>query len=108
MRPGKRGGGFCMAIGDGASRILMNYDRSFDSVQTLAHELGHAYHNFNLASRPPLLRPTPMALAETAFVRVSRIRLMNLADEGDKRAERLLRLLEHPEKTLNSVLLVVP
>jgi putative hemolysin len=48
-----------------------------------------------------------MALSETAFVRVSRIRLMNLAEEGDKRAERLLRLLEHPEQTLNSVLLVL-
>jgi len=48
-----------------------------------------------------------MALAETAFVRISRIRLMNLSEEGDKRADRLLRLLEHPEKTLNSVLLVL-
>jgi oligoendopeptidase F len=67
-RPGKRGGGFCMGIGDGASRILMNFDGSFDSAQTLAHELGHAYHNANLASRPPLLRPTPMALAETASI----------------------------------------
>ena len=35
----------------------------------------------------------------------SRIRLLNLAEEGDKRAERVLRLLEHPEQTLNSVLL---
>lgn len=67
-RPGKRGGGFCMSIGDGASRILMNFDGSFDSAQTLAHELGHAYHNLNLASRSPLLRPTPMALAETASI----------------------------------------
>ena len=67
-RPGKRGGGFCMSIGGGASRILMNFDGSFDSAQTLAHELGHAYHNLNLAGRPPLLRPTPMALAETASI----------------------------------------
>lgn len=67
-RPGKRGGGFCMGIGNGASRILMNFDGSFDSAQTLAHELGHAYHNLNLASRPALLRPTPMALAETASI----------------------------------------
>ena len=29
-----------------------------------------------------------LALAETAFVRVSRIRLLALAEEGDKRAER--------------------
>ena len=48
-----------------------------------------------------------LALAETAFVRASRIRMLNLAEEGDKRAERILRLLEHPEQTLNSVLLVL-
>ena len=48
-----------------------------------------------------------LALAETAFVHTSRIRLMNLADDGDKRAERLLRLLDRPEQTLNSVLLLV-
>jgi magnesium and cobalt exporter, CNNM family len=48
-----------------------------------------------------------LALSETAFVRVSRIRLMTLVDEGDRRAERLLRLVEHPEQTLNSVLLVL-
>jgi oligoendopeptidase F len=76
-RPGKRGGGFCMGIGDGASRILMNFDGSFDSVQTLAHELGHAYHNLNLASRSPLLRPTPMALAETASIFCETIMVQN-------------------------------
>jgi len=48
-----------------------------------------------------------LALAETAFVRVSRIRLLALADEGDKRAKRVLRLLDRPERTLNSVLLLV-
>jgi putative hemolysin len=48
-----------------------------------------------------------MALAETAFTRVSRIRLLALEEEGDKRARRVLRLLEHPERTLNSILLLV-
>ena len=48
-----------------------------------------------------------LALSETAFVRASRIRLLNLAEEGDKRAERVVRLLEHPEQTLNSVLLML-
>jgi oligoendopeptidase F len=67
-RAGKRGGAFCMPIGGGKSRVLLNFDGSFDSVQTLAHELGHAYHNSTLAERPPLLRSTPMALAETASI----------------------------------------
>jgi len=35
-------------------------------VTTVAHELGHAYHNLNLADRTPYQRRTPMALAETA------------------------------------------
>jgi oligoendopeptidase F len=67
-RSAKRGGAFCMPLGDGSSRVLLNFDGSFDSVQTLAHELGHAYHNTNLADRPPLQRSTPMALAETASI----------------------------------------
>jgi CBS domain containing-hemolysin-like protein len=48
-----------------------------------------------------------MAMSETAFTRVSRIRLLALEEEGDKRARRVLRLLEHPEITLNSILLLV-
>ena len=40
-----------------------------------------------------------LALSETAFVRASRIRLLNLTEEGDRRAERVLRLLERPEQT---------
>ncbi|MBN1582034.1 MAG: oligoendopeptidase F, partial [Anaerolineae bacterium] len=35
---------------------------------TLAHELGHAYHNLNLTPRTMLQRRTPMALAETASI----------------------------------------
>jgi oligoendopeptidase F len=67
-RTGKVGGAFCLPVGAGRSRILMNFDGSIDSVHTLAHELGHAYHNRNLADRTPLQRSTPMALAETASI----------------------------------------
>ena len=67
-RDGKRGGGFCMPMVGDQSRILVNYDPSFDGVSTLAHEIGHAYHNLQLSKRPPLLRgrATPSTLAETA------------------------------------------
>lgn len=67
-RPGKVGGAFCMPVRDEESRVLLSYDGSFNSVQTLAHELGHAYHNTQLGRRPWLLRSTPMALAETASI----------------------------------------
>lgn len=65
-RDGKSGGGFCMGLRDEESRILVNFDANFTSVGTLAHELGHAYHNVNLAKRTPLQKQTPMTLAETA------------------------------------------
>jgi pepF/M3 family oligoendopeptidase len=69
QREGKRGGGFCMEIqGVKESRILCNYDGSFDGVSTLAHELGHAYHNecAYQANKTVLQQITPMTLAETA------------------------------------------
>jgi pepF/M3 family oligoendopeptidase len=67
-RPGKRDGAFCMPLRRDESRILANYMPSYDAVATLAHELGHGYHNFNLAGRTALQRETPMTLAETASI----------------------------------------
>jgi pepF/M3 family oligoendopeptidase len=65
-RPDKQGGAFCMGLRGDESRILVNYTPSYDGVSTLAHELGHAYHNLNEAGLTPLQRQTPMTLAETA------------------------------------------
>ena len=36
--------------------MLLNFAGTFDSVSTLAHELGHAYHNATMAERTPLQR----------------------------------------------------
>jgi pepF/M3 family oligoendopeptidase len=65
-RPGKVGGAYCMRFVDDQSRILANYSSSYDGVSTLAHELGHAYHNLTQEGLSPLQRQTPMILAETA------------------------------------------
>ncbi len=69
QREGKRGGAFCMGI-DGVkeSRVLCNFDGSFDQVSTVAHELGHGFHNdcAYAAGKTELQQLTPMTLAETA------------------------------------------
>ncbi|HSH02582.1 MAG TPA: M3 family metallopeptidase [Anaerolineae bacterium] len=65
-RSGKRDGAFCLPMGRSDSRIMANYKSNFSSVGTLAHELGHAYHNLNLAERSYWQRQVPMTLAETA------------------------------------------
>jgi pepF/M3 family oligoendopeptidase len=68
-RNGKRGGAFCMDIpGVEESRVLCNFDGSLDQVSTVAHELGHAFHNECLAGKTMLQRTTPMTLAETASI----------------------------------------
>ena len=67
-RPGKRGGAFCAPFVDGRSLVLLNWSGSADSMQTTAHELGHAYHNTTLVDRTALQRQLPMALAETASI----------------------------------------
>ena len=66
-RPGKRQGGFCTGFPTKKqSRIFMTFTESADSMSTLAHELGHAYHSYVLRDQPYCLRHYPMNLAETA------------------------------------------
>ncbi len=50
------------------SRILSNFDGSFNALSTLAHELGHAYHDSVVLAQSNLLRSYPMTLAETASI----------------------------------------
>lgn len=66
-REGKSGGAFCAEVhAIGESRILTNFDGTFSSVVTLAHELGHAFHNQCILPHRPLNRQYSMPLAETA------------------------------------------
>ena len=66
---GKVGGAFCANIRSiGQSRILANFNGSFNDVRTIAHELGHAYHGFCLRNVPFLNSHYPMPLAETASI----------------------------------------
>ena len=57
-----------MPMGDGDSRVLLNFSGSVDAIMTLAHELGHAYHNSTMVGRTPMQRGTPSSLAETASI----------------------------------------
>lgn len=67
-RNGKRDGAFCMWVRNGDSRILSNFKPAYGGMNTLAHELGHAYHNLVKAERTYIQRDTPMTLAETASI----------------------------------------
>jgi oligoendopeptidase F len=87
-RTGKQGGAFCMPFVDDRSLILLNWNGSIDSAQTTAHELGHAYHNTQLAHRTSIQRRLPMALAETASIFCETL----VVEEGLQRLQGLDRL----------------
>lgn len=87
-RDGKRGGAFCMWAQGDESRILTNFQESYGGMSTLAHELGHAYHNWCLAGRTSLQRQTPMTLAETAST-FCQVIVRNAALEGATAEEQL-------------------
>ena len=66
-REGKEGGAFCEGVHAlKMSYVLTNFDGSYSDVSTLAHELGHAYHDSRLNDVSALLCDIPMPLAETA------------------------------------------
>lgn len=67
-RAGKVNRAYCLPLQRDESRIFVNFQPSFNGVGTLAHELGHGYHNLNLVNRTPLQKETPLTLAETASI----------------------------------------
>jgi pepF/M3 family oligoendopeptidase len=69
IRPGKIGGAYCTDFPLAKeSRILCNFDGSFDAALTLAHETGHAWHHELIKGLPRSLSRYPMTLAETASI----------------------------------------
>ena len=95
-RQGKRAGAFCMRVpGVKESRILLNFEGNLDWVFTLAHELGHGFHNhcFFEAGRTVLQTRNPMTLAETASIMCETI-VTNAAIKMAKDEDEELLILE--------------
>ena len=93
-RDGKRGGAFCAGVPSlGESRILTNFDGMFTDVVTLAHELGHAFHNLCIKSHRPLNQDYSMPLAETAST-FNECVVMNAAIKAASGKEEKLALIE--------------
>ena len=93
-RSGKRGGAFCSNVRSiGESRILTNYDGMFTDVVTLAHELGHAFHNQCVRDHRPLNQGYSMPVAETAST-FNECVVMNAAIAAAQTKEEKIALIE--------------
>ncbi len=66
-RNGKEGGAFDQGIPFiKESRVMTNFDGSFGSIDTLAHELGHSFHDRQVQDNRILNMDYPMQVAESA------------------------------------------
>ena len=93
-RDGKAGGAFCADVNCiGQSRILTNFDGQFGDVLTLAHELGHAFHNVCIRTHRPLNHDYSMPVAETAST-FNECVVMAAAISGAADKEEKLALIE--------------
>ena len=89
-RDGKAGGAFCSGVESlGESRILTNFDGMFGDVVTLAHELGHAFHNQCIRDHRPLNHGYSMPLAETASTFNECIVMASAIDKAADKDEKI-------------------
>ncbi|WP_429100307.1 M3 family oligoendopeptidase [Aeromonas veronii] len=67
--PNRRTGAYCTKFAEPVEpRVFVTYAGTMDNVITLAHELGHAWHNWVIRDLPMSQRSYPMTLAETASI----------------------------------------
>lgn len=92
-RPGKRAGGFCTSFPlSGQSRIFTTFSGTPDNLSTIAHELGHAFHQSVVQELPYWAQRYPMSLAETASTFAERIVTDAALEQASSREERLALL----------------
>ena len=93
-REGKVGGAFCAGLdSEKEFRILTNFDGSMSDIVTLAHELGHGYHDFMIFENRPLNMQYSMPVAETASTFNENI-VVNYAVKNAANDDEKLALLE--------------
>ncbi len=63
---GKRGGAYCWGAYGLPTVVLLNHTNNFNSVMTLAHEMGHAFHTEMSHTQSPIYADYTTSVAETA------------------------------------------
>lgn len=97
----KRLGAYCTKFA--ATRtplVFMTWSGSRSDLMTLAHELGHAFHNWVMKDMPLCQTRYPMTLAETASIFAENIVRDHLLKQAQTRDEKLEMLWEELSSSL--------
>ena len=101
---GKVGGAFCAPLVSlKESRVLTNFGGTLGDVVTLAHELGHAFHNHCLRDNSVLNMDVSMPVAETAST-FNEVVAMNAAINAEKDPKARRALIESQLMDANQII----
>ncbi|WP_257346140.1 M3 family oligoendopeptidase [Pseudalkalibacillus decolorationis] len=100
-RSGKRPGGFCTSFPNSKeTRIFMTYSGSPSNVSTLAHELGHAYHQHVMDELPYLNQNYAMNVAETASTYAEMLVSDAAVENASSEEERVVLLEDKIQRSI--------
>ncbi|MFQ1785341.1 M3 family oligoendopeptidase [Aeromonas veronii] len=89
--PNRRTGAYCTKFAEPVEpRVFVTYAGTMDNVITLAHELGHAWHNWVIRDLPMSQRRYPMTLAETASIFAETLVRSALFEQAQSTEEQLV------------------
>jgi oligoendopeptidase F len=102
VKAGKRGGAFCSYTHGKHSYLLLSYTEDYNSLFTLAHEMGHGLHFAWMGDRQSYFNcQPPMVLAEVASTFNELLLLDYLLKQANDRAAQQALLTRQLEDILN-------
>ncbi|MBQ9271648.1 MAG: hypothetical protein IJ218_05240 [Alphaproteobacteria bacterium] len=100
-RNGKADGAYCMEMPVGIMpRVFVNFNGYVEDVDTLAHELGHAVHEYVCKKYGELGREKSCAQAETASIFAEQLVFDALLRAETDPTRRFILLAKHIEETI--------
>ena len=100
---GKKSGAYSWGCYDSYPYLLLNYNDTMDSVNTMAHELGHSMHSYYSKKQKYIYHNYPIFLAEIAST-VNEVLLNDyLYKHAETKDEKILYLTEFLDKVRTTI-----
>lgn len=105
-RADKGSGAYCTgSMVTGEQRVFMTYADTMHDANTLAHEVGHAWHSHVIKDLRPIAQDYPMTLAETASTFAEKLFMHGMLQDPELTTEQRAFLLDQECGNASSYLL---
>lgn len=89
-KAGKRGGAFMSDSIGNPTHVFLNHLENFKSLETLAHEMGHAIHAHRSKTQPPFYQGHSITTAETASTLFENLLFDSVYAQADEQSKPIL------------------